>query len=437
MKANLEKELTGLGERLGFYFGRSISYPLIPPEHAYFSLTARCNLRCRMCDISRNPSRAEDELSVSGIKDIILQIENMGIRHLIFSGGEPFLRRDFFQVLEFASASGIERIDIITNGTFLDEYAIQRLTGLRLNHISISLDGLKEANDSIRGDGIFQQAEDNIDRFIAYKRKKGLSFPTLGINFTIMDKNIDDALGMVEFARAKGLNAIFFQPVLFNNIRMYEKKTNALWPSEDNILKLKGVAEKIVSLKGTIRDFVICTDEAMLKALPGYFKGKRPETNFSCYEAIKRIAITCVGELWSCMGTYGDLKETVLEEIWFSQRAAKIREKVKGCKQHCLQDCVYFCPDILSRLERALERQDAEGGLSSKEIEKKLLERVDHYIDILEKKSADNLLPADAGFKKELRRLYLIRDRLKNSFRHCEERSDEAIPKIEIDIMQN
>lgn len=415
----MEKELIGLGERLGFYFGRLVSYPLIPPEHAYFSLTARCNLRCLMCDISKNPSRREDELSTAQIKDIIRQIDDMDIRHLIFSGGEPFLKKDFFNILEYASESSIGRIDIITNGTFLDEDNIKRLTGLRLNHISISLDGLRETNDSIRGKGVFQMAESNIERFIAYKQEEGLSFPTLGINFTIMDENIDDALPMVEFARERGLNAIFFQPVLFNNMKMHEKKTSALWPSEDSVLKLKDVIEKIVDLKDTVENFVICTDEDMLRAMPGYFKGGGADTDSSCYEAIKRMVITCDGKLWSCMGTYGDLRRADLKETWFSQEAAGIREKVKGCRQHCLQDCVYFSPDILSILERALEGPEPEEGLISEENKNMLLKSADYYIDILEERSAGGKLSEDTEFKKELERLYLLRDRLKNSFRHC------------------
>lgn len=413
MDNNLEKEFIELDERSGFYFGRLVSHPLVPPEHVYLSLTARCNLRCQMCDISRSPSRVEDELSTSKIKDIILQIKDMDIRHLIFSGGEPLLRRDFFEIAEFASASNIERIDVITNGMFLDEHTIQRLANLRLNHISISLDGLEEANDRIRGEGVFRLVENNIDRFIRYKHKHNLSFPTLGINFTIMDSNIDNMLPAIEFTRAKGLNAILFQPVLFNNIRMYEKKTNALWPKERNILKLKESIKKIIYLKNTLKGFVICTDAAMLKTLPDYFKGKRPKVNFGCYEAIKRIAITCDGKLWSCMGPYGDLKQAGLNKLWFSQEAARIREKVKGCREHCLQDCVYFHPDILFYAKRLLKRLDRKAELENNGIGERFLERVNHYIDILKEKSVHQRFPIKIRFKTELMKLYLIKERLK------------------------
>ena len=367
MDNDLGKEYINLEEKLGFYLGRLISYPLVPPEHAYFSLTTRCNLRCQMCDIFKYPSRVEDELSTLKIKDVILQIKNMGIKHIIFSGGEPLLRKDFFEIVEFASNNNMEKIDIITNGMLFDENAIQKLVNLRLNHITFSLDGLKETNDKIRSKGVFDAVKINIDKFIHCKSKYGSASPTLGINFTIMDNNIDDILPMIEFVRNKGLNAIFFQPVLFDNMKMYEKKRNALWPSEDSITKLKKTIKKIVTLKRTLKDFVICTETAALEALPAYFKGERAKFDFSCYEAIKRIVITCAGKLWSCMGVYGDLKQNDLKSIWFSKEAAKIREKVKKCREHCLQDCTFFPSDILYDVKKTLER-DKKVNLRKREV---------------------------------------------------------------------
>ncbi|MBL7130155.1 MAG: radical SAM protein [Candidatus Omnitrophica bacterium] len=415
MDNNLEREYTKLEEKLGFYFGRLISYPLVPPEHVYFSLTTRCNLRCQMCDIFKSPTKIEDELSTPEIKDIILQIKNMRVRHLIFSGGEPLLRRDFFEIVEFATTNSIRDVDIITNGTLFDDYIIKKLLNLRLNHITISLDGLRETNDKIRGKGVFEKVVSNIDKLKHYKSKYGFSFPTLGINFTILDDNIDDLLPMIEFARGSGLNAILLQPVLFSNIKMYEKKRNVLWPSENSIFKLKKTTKKIISLKNTLKDFVICTDTDILKALSGYFMGKRPKINFGCYEAIKRIAINSEGKLWSCMGVYGDLKKKSLKENWCSSEAEKIRNEVKKCSEHCLQDCVYSSSDILYHVEKVLERLDRKVGLRNKEIEEKLLERVKHYIDILNEKYAYQRPLTNIRFKRELKKLYLIRDRLKKN----------------------
>lgn len=350
------KEYIDFNEKIKFYLGRIISFPLTPVEHVYFSLTNRCNLRCKMCDIPREPSRREDELTTSQIKDIILQIKNMGIKHLIVSGGEPFLREDLFEILEFVKANNIEMVDIITNGLLLNSDSIQKLIRLKLNHITISLDGLGETNNEIRGKGVFGEVEKSLDELNYYKSKYKSSTPTVGINFTIMSENIEDILPMIEFARLKKCNIVTFQPVLFSNIKMFEKKKNSLWPSEGGINNLEETMEKTIKLKDSLNDICIGTDTAVLSAIPDYFKGKRPPKAFKCYEAIKRIVITGEGKVWSCIGIYGNLKEEGLKKIWFSLGAMRVRIKIRKCKEHCLQDCIYYPSDILGEIRKSFKK---------------------------------------------------------------------------------
>ena len=77
MDKYLERELMKVEDMIGFYASRIISYPLVPPEHVYFSLTNRCCLRCVMCDIPKSPGRQEDELTTEEAKGIILQIKEL------------------------------------------------------------------------------------------------------------------------------------------------------------------------------------------------------------------------------------------------------------------------------------------------------------------------------------------------------------------------
>ncbi len=350
MVNNSKEEWITLQEKIGFSFSRLLSFPLVPPEHVYFSLTNRCNLNCKMCDISKDPEdrECEHELTFAEVKDIILQIKQLGVRHLIFSGGEPFLKSKLLDMVEFAKSSGIKMVDIITNGVLLSDDIIQRLIKIPLSHITVSLDGLKECNDFIRSEGMFACAERNIDKLNYYKAKKNSYFPSLGINFTIMNSNIGDMLPMVEFARLKKCNIIVFQPLLFSNTKMYEKVNSPLWPSLEMIGQLEEIIPKIIRIKHTDSNPCVYTDDAILKSLPAYFRGKRPQSSFKCYEGIKRIVITSDGKLWSCSGIYGDLKEKSLKSIWYSISAAKMRIKARKCKEHCLQDCVYFPSDVLN-----------------------------------------------------------------------------------------
>lgn len=373
---DLYKEYRTLEGSLGFYFGRLMAHPLIPPEHVYLSLTTRCNLSCKMCGVYKYPSSTDDELSLQEIKDVILQIKKMKIWHLIFSGGEPLLRKDFLAIAEFASWN-IKEVDVITNGVLFDDELIQQIIKLQLNHVTFSLDGLKSTNDKIRGSGVFDVVKKNINRFNYYKTRKGSEFPTLGINYTVMGENIDDILPMITFARVNGVNAILFQPLLFNNLKMEERKINEMWPSEDKIAKLEQVIDTIIKLKIYLDNFVICSDDQLLRAMPAYFRGKLKEDEFKCYEAIKRVTVTCDGKLWSCMGQYGDLRKENLRNAWFSTEATEARKKIGACKEHCLQDCVFSPLDLSDNIGKFLQKLS--NNLEKKEIAKKLLEKVIFY----------------------------------------------------------
>jgi len=352
----LREKLGIVQEKIGWYLSRIARYPLLPPEHIYLAITNRCNLRCKMCEVARNPSSEEDELSTEEIKDLIKQIKNIGVKHFILSGGEPFLRKDILDIVKYAVESNIEMVDIISNGTLLDEVTIKKLIKINLNHITFSLDGTKEINDDIRGKGVFDKVSENIDLLNFYKHKYGVIKPTVGINFTVMNNNIDSMLPLVEYAEAKHCNIILFQPLLFSNVDMYEKRHNELWPSQRNIKRLRKTIENLLDIQSRRNHRVyIATDSAILNAMPDYFGGRKFGRRFKCYEAIKRIVITSEGKVWSCQGIYGDLREDELRNIWFSKAALEVRKRVAKCRSHCLQDCVYFPSNIFKDIGDLLE----------------------------------------------------------------------------------
>ncbi len=406
MDKYLERELIKVEDMIGFYASRIISYPLVPPEHVYFSLTNRCCLRCVMCDIPKSPGSQENELSADEVKRIILQIKDLGVRHLIFSGGEPLLRDDLIEFVRFSRENGIPWVDIITNGVLCDDQITQKLIKAGLNHVTVSLDGISEVNDIIRGEGSFQKSAAAIDKFNYYKDKLNARHPSIGINFTILNKNINDMLRIVEFAKSKRCNTVVLQPVLVSNISMHDRKKNALWPSEDELTILEKNIHILINMKEKDCQSIIYTDPAILKSIPGYFKGKRPGKHFKCYEAIKRIVITCDGKLWSCSGFYGDLRKDRLRQVWFSAEAQKIRSTVRRCKAHCLQDCVYFPMDLTRQVKRLLsglgDNQDNNG------IHQRLIASIDYCVAKLTGHMKSNFM-SYLSLKRELNKLNAVK----------------------------
>jgi len=394
MQDDLVKKMADFEVLLGYYTSRVICHPLVPPEHVYFSLTNRCNLRCKMCGVSKDSTPEDYELPTEKVKDIIMQIKEMGINHIIFSGGEPLLRKDLVEIVRFAHENNIKMVDLITNGTMLDDVIIKELAEAGLNYIGISIDGLSQASSKIRGPGVFEKVVGNIDNLNKYKSKYGKRSPALGINFTIMGENVNDILPMIDLARSIKCFFISFQPVLFNNTKMFVNRKNALWPQTGQINKLRNVIKELLRLKKEPNEVRIFTDEDVLNSLPDYFLGRRPKEDFKCYEAIKRIVITCAGQLWSCQGILGDLNKNTLSQIWYSGKTKKVRQDIKKCKRHCLQDCVYFPSDIL-KIAKSITRANFLSLSNWKnEPQARLINKIDSYISILteNKKAKRNIL---------------------------------------------
>ena len=110
------------------------------PLRAMFELTYKCNFRCVHCyNVS---DRQKKELTTREIKDILLELKDAGCFYIGFTGGEPFMREDIFEILDFAKINGF-RITILTNGSFIDKKTARGISslGTSLNCVNISVLG--------------------------------------------------------------------------------------------------------------------------------------------------------------------------------------------------------------------------------------------------------------------------------------------------------
>jgi mycofactocin radical SAM maturase len=122
-----------------------------------WELTYACNLECVHC-LSSSGRRDPDELTTDEAKHVIDQFAEMQIFYINIGGGEPMIRRDFFELTEYAIGKGIG-VKFSTNGAFIDADKARRLTALDYLDIQISLDGTDAVtNDAVRGDGSYATA---------------------------------------------------------------------------------------------------------------------------------------------------------------------------------------------------------------------------------------------------------------------------------------
>ena len=122
-----------------------------------WELTYACNLECVHC-LSSSGRRDPRELTTDEAKAVLDQLRDLQVFYINIGGGEPMIRRDFFELVEYSIGHGIG-VKFSTNGAFIDAAKARRLTELDYLDIQISLDGTDAAtNDAVRGPGSYATA---------------------------------------------------------------------------------------------------------------------------------------------------------------------------------------------------------------------------------------------------------------------------------------
>ena len=115
--------MSRLGEKFSdilLYLGKSflLKHVRLKPIWANVRVTENCNSRCITCYAWKNNS--QNELTTEEMKDALHQLRDVGVRNLIFVGGEPLLRPDIGELIKEASLVGFENIIVVTNGLLLE-----------------------------------------------------------------------------------------------------------------------------------------------------------------------------------------------------------------------------------------------------------------------------------------------------------------------------
>jgi len=139
---------------------------LAAPICLTWELTYACNLACTHC-LSSSGRRDPGELTTAEAKALIDEIAAMKVFYVNIGGGEPMIRRDFFDLVEHAVAQKVG-VKFSTNGTRIDAIAARRLAAIDYLDIQISIDGANAAtSDRLRGAGSYDQARRAMDHLAA------------------------------------------------------------------------------------------------------------------------------------------------------------------------------------------------------------------------------------------------------------------------------
>jgi len=298
-------------------------------QQFYIAMGDRCNLKCVMCTTTTHPCDLSRELSLGEWKAVIENITRFKIQSIGFGGGEPLLRaEDLAELVKMVAAKGIT-INIITNATLLTRGFLENIIECKDKTIFIlSLDGLAEENDRIRGKGVFSK----VMTAAALLREYNWTFYFTSV---LMPENF---FGFVDFIKFLGKNypqvPIDIQPVIpHNEIYYLRNKFNF------NAEQLKTLKEILAYLSNN-QTLKLTRPIEMINRYMDYFTNTL-QRNAQCKMGLKSFNINLSGNIWICGKELKyPLHKYKLEEVFNSSEYAHEMERVESCQSPCLAGLV-------------------------------------------------------------------------------------------------
>lgn len=185
------------------------------PSQVYLKITHRCRTQCVMCNIWQTPNRPAEELSTDQWKTVLDDLRAwMGPYEVWFIGGEPFVRRDIFEILGHAAKIGLHS-KIVTRGVgILNEEQARKLVESGLDEYHVSVESMDPAiHDYLSPPvGSHERALRGIEMINDIRRETDSPLKIV-VKTIIMDCNAEELVPIVNWVRETNLDRIKFQPV--------------------------------------------------------------------------------------------------------------------------------------------------------------------------------------------------------------------------------
>ena len=289
------------------------------PFHVVWNVTNACNLRCEHC-FAASGKRLPGELDTAEGKDLIDQLAGAGVIDLAFCGGEPFLRKDIFELLEYASSAGLSTA-IGSNGWRLTEQTLRRVRDAGVRRFQISLDGLAATHDHIRRrPGLFDRSV----AAVAASIDAGLS---TNVCLTVHRGNLADLDGVIDLCADLGVH--LFNMSQFVPIGRGDRVRDLTVPEWREVLQLwqRKRAEHAGRMAFAAHLAQLVLVDPDVACIPG-FRG--------CQAGVGQAAVTATGDVWPCVVLpvpVGNVRKRAFADIWATSpvlAALRSRERLGG-----------------------------------------------------------------------------------------------------------
>ncbi|MFH1504517.1 MAG: radical SAM protein [Candidatus Omnitrophota bacterium] len=319
---------------LAYHFSEVLEQPLVQPRWVYISLSHNCTYNCRMCMVVKTLKGYElsKEVLERAFEQIALWPRN---RTVVITGGEPFLRKDIFEIINSSVIKGIET-EAVSNGALINEELAFKIISSGLGNIAISLDGAKEdTHDFIREKGSFKKAVKAIKNLVEVKQKIK-SGPQISVWTTIMKENMDELSDIIYLVRDLGVECLVYHPVIVAQADMQNTSSSApFWIKEEGLKFLEKQIDKIIAYKRK-NGLVAFLHNPYLWIK--YFRGNLTKKDWKC-NPFAFINVGPDAEMRSCGASFGNIKEMDMKSCLNTEEAFKARKLMKSCPKPCLQTC--------------------------------------------------------------------------------------------------
>lgn len=305
-------------------------------------VTAGCNLRCITCSY-RDP--LPNELTLDEYREIFSQLEHYGLRRVVYSGGEPMLRRDLPEICKIARKTGAKQ-SLLTNGLLLEKRAKELLPFM--DEIIVSLDGPDaETHNSIRGLNSFDQIVRGVELVMGHSGRPSISFRCV-----VQRKNFRKLDEMVELGKRLGIDRISFLAADVQTDAFHREQAGHAAPTGEILLDPNECSEFRTSVmaffekrKQEFASHFIAESPKKIMHLVEYFEahqGIAPFPRNECNAPSVSMVIKSTGDVLPCyfLPSYGSLRTHHLSSLLNKPDIVTIRSDVKSNRLKECQQCV-------------------------------------------------------------------------------------------------
>jgi MoaA/NifB/PqqE/SkfB family radical SAM enzyme len=310
-----------------------------------FFVTAACNLKCLTCSY-RKP--LPDELSFDELKKLAIILKKFGLKHIVYSGGEPLIRNDFFEICKLFYDLNIKQT-LLTNGLLLFK-SYNRLNGL-FKEIIVSIDGADSVTHNyIRGVNSFDLIIKGINCL-----KSDNPMQQISIRTVLQKNNFRQLPEFINLAKNLNVNRISFLAAdLFSNAYGRELFVHSESQSDNDLILLNH--DEVTEFKNIIRNtfqefksdfnngFVSESEEKLMK-IADYYSAVLSKNFYPkniCNAPKVSAVLTSNGELMPCffLPSVGNIRKFNLKDLLNSKKMKNFRELVKNMSLTRCKQCV-------------------------------------------------------------------------------------------------